>query len=171
MINRVFMALRRQLTYHSMLTLLRRLDRRLLADLGLNSDADIRRMSRYAAGVCGPVSLAELASAHDLQADRGMARIAEAKLAGRLARHVDDAPANERPAIVDAQGQFASIALVDDLDDGAERQGAVGRSHGVGVHHLARGCGVADGVPGGTSTFGIRLGGLGGEQCGAGGKA
>src|SRR5579872_730694 len=73
----------------------------------------------------------------DFGDDAANAGAGQANGAGRPRRQVEHAAANERAAVVDGHDD-AAVAM-GDLELGAERQGTVGRGHGVLIEALTRG--------------------------------
>jgi len=70
----------------------------------------------------------------DFVADAGGAGGDHADILGRCAGKIEDAAANERPAVVDANDDATTIVLVDDPEARAESKRAMGRSKVSGTH-------------------------------------
>ncbi len=64
-----------------------------------------------------------------------------AQLLGGHIGKVDDAAADEGPAVVDAHSHRFAVAQIDHLDDGAELEAAMGGRHGILIVALAAGRG------------------------------
>ena len=96
----------------------------------------------WSGGSAEPARIAARREHADLH--RRGAREQHVELGGGGVGQVDDAIADERPAIVDAHHDLAAIAQVRDLGVAGNGQGLVRRRHGVHVVALAqrRGCGV-----------------------------
>lgn len=104
-----------------------------------------------------------------VDADRGGAAIAEAKLIGCGLAEINDTAAMEGAAIIDGNLDRAARALVGDAQLGAEGERAVSRRHGILIEDFARRGAFAveaRSIPGGAATLGIgRYGGNRKDGC------
>jgi hypothetical protein len=98
------------------------------------------------AGTPNPLPLGERISddaAEDFQPHLRLARAHHLDLACGLERHVDDAAANERSAVVDADDHAHPVGLVGDSQARAHRQAAMRGGQRPGIEALAAGGAVA----------------------------
>src|SRR4051812_44518092 len=92
---------------------------------------------------CATSAPPALRGADDLEADLGVAGAGHVDFLGGGERDVDQAAADERPAVVDPDDDAEAVGDVGDPELRSERQGAVGGGEAVGIEALAAGGAVA----------------------------
>ena len=88
------------------------------------------------------------------ETDRRVSGLNEAERARGCPGKIDDTPPYERAAIVYPDDDGAAVAFVGDFDLGPERQAAMGRGHGVGIHALSGSGPASQGIPGCATALG-----------------
>src|SRR5262245_19686352 len=109
-----------------------------------------------------PSNASSLAADH-LHGDARQPLPGHADDTGGALGEIDDAPGNERPAVIDGHVDRASVAEMLDAHLGAERQRPVRRRHGVGVEDSARGEALALPIVGGNTVLAGAARAVGGQ--------